>query len=325
MKNTVVIGAGVIGLTTAILLREHGIECDIISANVSPHVTSDVAAAFWCPYMVFPADRVDSWASTSLHYFSTLEAEPAAGVRRRSAINIFPEDEEMPSWTKIVVKEGVQTPPDFDFEGATRIAQFETFVIDMSVYMPFLMNRYRQLGGQIEIAEVASLETLFDRFAVIINCTGLGARQLVNDVSVIPAKGQVVRIKPIDGIDQLWLDDRNEDHFTMVVPRITDIVLGGTYESGNDDISVSDEETAAILQRCTKLVPQLTNAEIIGVKCGLRPSRSSVRLDSELSEQGNLVIHNYGHGGAGVTLSRGCAEDVLRIVTNFLKVAGARA
>jgi len=52
------------------------------------------------------------------------------------------------------------------------------------------------------------------------------------------------------------------------------------------------------------------------VSVGLRPSRKEVRLEIESLSSGRWAIHNYGHGGAGVTLSWGCADEVTRIVSS---------
>jgi D-amino-acid oxidase len=59
---------------------------------------------------------------------------------------------------------------------------------------------------------------------------------------------------------------------------------------------------------------RLASAEILGHRVGVRPVRPSVRLELETSSTGIRYLHNYGHGGAGVTLSWGCAVEVLRIV-----------
>jgi D-amino-acid oxidase len=101
------------------------------------------------------------------------------------------------------------------------------------------------------------------------------------------------------------------------VPRIHDIVLGGTYEENNESLEVDHDETQAILRRCAKLAPDLpavTKKDIINVVCGLRPIRSSVRVEAERISPDRLLVHNYGHGGAGVTLSWGCATEVVRLI-----------
>jgi D-amino-acid oxidase len=66
----------------------------------------------------------------------------------------------------------------------------------------------------------------------------------------------------------------------------------------------------AIRERCIALVPALKDATVLEHKVGLRPGRKEVRLELEPLANNRAVIHNYGHGGAGFTLSWGCAAEV---------------
>jgi D-amino-acid oxidase len=142
-----------------------------------------------------------------------------------------------------------------------------------------------------------------------VNCSGLGARDLVPDGEVTPVRGQVVVVEQV-GLDEWLVDDGDDIALTYVVPRIDDIVVGGTAEEGRFDLDVDPETAAGILARATSLVPALADAREITHKVGLRPARPTVRLEAEHRE-GRTVVHCYGHGGAGVTLSWGCAADVV--------------
>ena len=93
------------------------------------------------------------------------------------------------------------------------------------------------------------------------------------------------------------------------MPREHDIVVGGTDQEGEWSRTPSPETAAEILQRATRLVPALRGARVLRHKVGLRPVRPAVRL-----ERAGDVVHCYGHGGAGVTLSWGCAEEVVALV-----------
>jgi D-amino-acid oxidase len=97
------------------------------------------------------------------------------------------------------------------------------------------------------------------------------------------------------------------------VPRSQDIVLGGTAQEGDERLAPDQATAAAILERCARLEPRLRGAEVLEHKVGLRPGRPSVRLEAE-RRAGGLLVHNYGHGGAGVTLSWGCADEVARLI-----------
>jgi D-amino-acid oxidase len=105
------------------------------------------------------------------------------------------------------------------------------------------------------------------------------------------------------GLEEWWLA---EDGPTYVIPRTHDVVLGGTDHVGEWDRSPSPEVAADIVRRAGALVPEVAGARVLRHKVGLRPARPEVRL-----ERIGDVIHCYGHGGAGVTLSWGCADEVV--------------
>ena len=90
------------------------------------------------------------------------------------------------------------------------------------------------------------------------------------------------------------------------------MIVGGTDEQGDWSRTPSPETATEILQRATRLVPELADAKVVGHRVGLRPVRPSVRLEAE-----GRVIHCYGHGGAGVTLSWGCANEVTQLVAEL--------
>ena len=136
---------------------------------------------------------------------------------------------------------------------------------------------------------------------LVVNCSGLGARLLGADRSVVPVRGQVVYVEQV-GLDRWLLDGAGP---TYIVPRSRDIVVGGTDVLGEWSRTPSPETAADILARAARLVPELKDARVIRHKVGLRPVRPAVRV-----ERVGDVVHCYGHGGAGVTLSWGCADTV---------------
>ena len=96
---------------------------------------------------------------------------------------------------------------------------------------------------------------------------------------------------------------------TYVVPREHDVVVGGTAQEGEWSRTPDPRTAEQVLARATRLVPQLEGARVLAHRVGLRPARPSVRL-----ERVGDVVHCYGHGGAGVTLSWGCADEVVSLV-----------
>jgi len=142
---------------------------------------------------------------------------------------------------------------------------------------------------------------------LVVNCTGLAARRLAGDDAVVPVRGQVVHVRPRDGAAIPCICD--EDELTYVLPRADVCVLGGTSAEGDDDVRVRESETADIVARCTRLVPELEGAAVVGAHVGLRP----LRRGGPRVERVGDVIHCYGHGGAGLTLSWGCAAEVVAL------------
>ncbi|MDA9719631.1 FAD-binding oxidoreductase, partial [bacterium] len=180
----------------------------------------------------------------------------------------------------------------------------------MPIYLKWLMDRFQKLGGLIEKIEVNDFSKLPSEFNVIVNCTGLNSGKLFSDPEVYPVRGQIIRIKPI--IDEMHLDQQVPT-LAYIVPRSNDMILGGVAQENNWNVEPIDEDRNFILDKCSKIIPELKDAEIIEDIVGLRPGRTEVRLDKEIISD-KIVIHNYGHGGSGVTLSWGCAEEVVEIV-----------
>ena len=192
---------------------------------------------------------------------------------------------------------------------------FDAPVVEMPVYLRWLVGRVEQLGGSLTRMALTALP---DQADVVVNACGLGARRLADDPSVVPVRGQVVYVEQV-GLDRWWLDGSGP---VYVVPRSRDIVVGGTDEEGQWDRRPDLDVSKAVLERAVELVPQLAGARVLGHRVGLRPARPQVRLEDE--QRGRTrVVHCYGHGGAGVTLSWGCAEEVVDLVAQKSRSAGS--
>ena len=300
-----------VGLTCALRLAEAGLGVRVLARERGEATTSSVAAAVWYPYRAFPFDRVLGWAESSYHEFVALARAEEAGVRLRAGTELLRDDGPDPWWAGAVpdlekVTGGPHVPAGFAIGW-----RFRAPVVDMSRYLPWLEARLAARGVEIGHAELADLGD--PRLGgVVVDCSGLGARDLVPDPAVTPVRGQVVVVEQV-GLDEWVVDDGDGRALTYVVPRVDDVVVGGTAEEGADDRTVDPATAAGILARATALVPALARAGVVRHKVGLRPARPTVRLDAE-RRGGRTVVHCYGHGGAGVTLSWGCAADVAALV-----------
>ncbi len=306
---TLIIGCGVSGLTCAVRLLEAGRPCEIWARELPPATTSAVAAAFWYPYRAYPRERVTGWAMTSYARFRRLaEDEPAAGVFVLAAIELFRRPAPDPWWGAAVPRWRRARPDELP-AGYVDGYRFDAPVIDTRRYLPWLMARVTELGGSIEQRAVDRLAEALAHRPRVVNCSGLGARELAGDGELVAIRGEVVRVED-PGLEMVTVDHDSPEGVAYVIPRGDDCVLGGSAEEGREDTEPDERVAAGILERCRRLEPRLAGLARRGGAAGLRPGRASVRLEAEEPAPGKLVVHNYGHGGAGVTLSWGCAEEV---------------
>jgi D-amino-acid oxidase len=300
--RVIVVGAGVIGLTCAVRLLEAGHRVDVVARDLPLETTSAVAAAIWYPYRALPRDKVTAWATTSYAVFDALaDTDPESGVRVLLGTEVFASAQSDPWWVEAVPGLDRETSlPSGYVDGWT----FATPVVDMPTYLPWLVGRVTDLGGTVTRMNLRALPEGAD---LVVNCSGLGARLLGSDRSVVPVRGQVVYVEQV-GLDRWWLDAEGP---TYVVPRPRDIVVGGTDEEGEWSRTPDPYVAREILARGARLVPALRTARVLRHKVGLRPVRPAVRVKRE-----GDVIHCYGHGGSGVTLSWGVADEVVALAAD---------
>jgi D-amino-acid oxidase len=321
--RVVVVGAGVVGLTCAVRLAEAGHETAVLARDLPPETTSAVAAALWYPYRALPRDAVTRWAARSYDVFRELaDGSPASGVRMRRGLELHrgPAPPEPPWWRDAVPL--LETLPS-TVTGFPYAWRLELPVVETDRYLPWLRARLEAAGGTVTRAWLADLPTS----GVVVNATGLAARALAADESVHPVRGQVVRVaQPDPPLHEWLLEDSVADRPVYVVPREHDVVVGGSAEVGAWDPQPDPALADEILSRATALVPALAGARVLGHRVGLRPARPAVRVESRPHADGGPggVVHCYGHGGAGITLSWGCADDVLAQVERLSPVAAAR-
>ena len=292
----IVVGAGVVGLTSAVRLLEAGHRVDVVARDLPLETTSAVAAALWYPYLALPHDRVTAWAATSYAVLEELSRTEGTGVRMLTGTEVLRAPAPDPWWRSAVPSLDRETalPPGYA-DGWT----FVSPVVDMPVHLRWLVRRLDELGGTLTRMNLSALP---DDGTLVVDATGLGARHFGADPSVVPVRGQVVVVEQV-GLDRWTLDSTGP---TYVVPRTHEVVLGGTEERGEWSRTPDPATAEDVLRRATALVPELAGARVLRHKVGLRPARPAVRL-----ERTGDVIHCYGHGGAGVTLSWGCAGDVV--------------
>jgi len=306
--DALVIGAGVIGLSAAIRLQEAGMRVRVWTAAPPAETTSAVAAALWYPYRAYPAERVALWGQRTFEELARLAGDPRTGVHMVPGVELWRRSVPDPEWGGGIP--GLRRIPPAELPAGYADGHAVTVpVAHMGIYLGYLAGRLAAGGGRLELRTVRVLARAAHSAPLVVDCAGLGARTLAGDDSVLPVRGQVVRVEN-PGVERFWLDEEHPDGLTYIVPRGEDCILGGTAEEGEWSTTPDPEVARAILRRCAELEPRLAEARILEHRVGLRPGRPSVRLEAAELPGGGHIIHCYGHGGAGVTLSWGCADEV---------------
>jgi len=320
MRATV-LGAGISGLTTALRLLEAGWDVQVVSADPPESTTSALAAAIWFPTHVGPPDRVNVWGRTTYDTFAAQAfSAHVPGVVMRDSLVLGRAPLGEPAWVASVGPVSPAAPGDLP-PGYSHGLRFVVPLVEMPVYLPWLADQADHAGVRFVTRRVGSLDELLDDGVdgaevpdAVVNCSGLAARSLVGDLSVYPVRGQIVRVSN-PGLSVSVRDEHHPEGRAYVHPRATDCILGGTLDEHEWSTEVDPAVAESILRRCTDIVPALTEATVLEHVVGLRPGRPTVRLEEDTSYGGRArVVHNYGHGGAGVTLSWGCADEVAALL-----------
>jgi len=249
------------------------------------------------------------WAAASLDVFGALADDPSSGVTLRPGTVVHRTGEPDLWWAPSVAGHRPATPGELPV-GAVAGTRCTLPVVHMGRYLPWLLDQCLAAGVTVVPARVDRLGDLAGDAVVV--AAGLRSGALLGDDSGVPVQGQVVRLAD-PGLTGWVLDEDNPAGLTYVVPRGDDVVVGGTAVEGATGLEPDPAVEAAVLARACALVPALRGARVLSRGVGLRPGRPTVRLD-RTEVDGRPVVSCYGHGGAGVTLSWGCAADVVALV-----------
>ncbi|MFE6712108.1 FAD-dependent oxidoreductase [Streptomyces sp. NPDC057695] len=308
-SDVIVVGGGVVGLTTAVTLAERGLRVRVWSRDEVTATTSAVAGALWWPYRIEPEERAGAWALASLRVYGELAADPGrTGVRWADGVHadttlegLGPWAREVPGLRPLAPEE---VPGPYDTGLAARLP-----LIDMPVHLRWLLRRFEAAGGVFERRTVTGFAEAAAAARVVVDCTGAAARELVPDPALRPVRGQLVLVEN-PGIEE-WFTaaDAGAGETTYFFPQPGRLVLGGTAEEGDERTEPDPATAAAIVARCARVRPEIAGARVLGHRVGLRPARAGgVRIEAVPLPGGGRLVHHYGHGGAGVTVAWGCAE-----------------
>jgi D-amino-acid oxidase len=326
-EDVLVLGAGVIGLSTAICLAEAGVNVALAAADPPDRTTSVAAGAVWGPHLVGMDDRVKRWARVTLDSLVKLShpepgsTELAGIVHRATGIAASRDSDGVPPEFAATAGDLSRCEPGKVPPGYASAWRLTATTVAMPGYLGYLSRRLRRAGGRsafgVKISALSEAGRLAPSARVIVNCTGCGARDLVPDPDVVAVRGQVAVVAN-PGITEFFVGTGSEpDDLTYLFPHGDVVVLGGTEQRGNWSLEADPGTAARIIAACAAIEPALREAPVLEHRVGLRPARPQVRLEAERS--GDVtIVHNYGHGGAGVTLSWGCAQDAAELVLSAL-------
>ncbi len=368
-QDVLVVGAGVIGLSSAIALVDRGHRVRILARDRTPGTTSDRAGAKFTPFGVGgvgggggagEGGRELAWARESWRAFAEIAGDArnavVHGVRFTRAIEFVGDPAQATPWWADLAPDfrPLSLAPTHRAHGFA--AGFEALVphMDIARYMPWLERECLRRGVAIEARTIRSWHDLAsERFDATINCTGLGSRSLADDPLMVPMRGQMLRVENTTHLDFSIVADRPApaapwggtgvppvraasgpslapQAIAYIFTFPTHLILGGTFEPGVADDATDASDLDAIVERCRTLA-RLAGHEPwarIGERrertwAGIRPARlrgdtheliENIRLERDALPDGRPLIHNYGHGRAGITYSWGCAANVVELI-----------
>ena len=337
-----VVGAGIMGLSVAYhLIDKFGdkVSVTVIADKFSPDTCSDKAGAIMIPIDFASAKpgagtdvRARQWTTDTFSLLDRLYRSEVAGEIDLCLLagydykyGSYPE----PWWKELVFgfRKIASTSQEAQMlhlpQSCKTVWAFTTYMLNCRCYLPWLMRRFVERGGTVKQGKLSSLDML-NTYDIIVNCTGLGAIELVGDRDLRPVRGQGVLVKA-PWIKHFIINYTDKESLTYILPRGNDVLLGGTAQDDNFDNTADPATSEVIKSRCMALVPSLCKAEVIGSWAGGRPVLDTVRLEEERREGKPPVIHCYGHGGQGIVLHWGCALEVGRMVERHVMPIASRS
>jgi D-amino-acid oxidase len=313
-ERIAIIGAGVSGLTCGVVFAEQGYRAVIFAKDIGQQTTSGAAAAVWFPYHVEPAERVIPLALETYQVLLDLARVRESGVSIiESRQFLRTGDIQIPDWAIPLGASVVPSSGQNDHRFASGFSM-KVPLMDTTIYLDYLAARFLKAGGEINAnVHFEKLEDVDTKFDLVINCAGIGARELARDLDLEPHRGQIAIVPRIDGLSCAVVCD--DAPLMYAIPRTNDCVFGGTNEL-SDNLTADPGTTSRIVAECSRVL-NIDKLPVLAERVGLRPFRKlGVRLERDQLRDGRTVIHNYGHGGAGFTLSWGCAREVLEAATS---------
>jgi len=243
-----VIGSGVMGLSTARLVQDAGFPVTIYTAALPPDTTSNIAGGQFHPYAVFDDDEVTPEFRTQF-----IRALDYSWRRFQIMVGDDYGVRWLPTYVERDGPEGrllATYPPvnrmltsaehPFPWGGTLR---YDTMYVETGRYLRQMLRDIQIAGGKVEVRKFgapADLAALPE--SLVINCTGLGSRDLFNDQDLHPARGQLAILEPQPEVQYALTGGPG-----YMFPRPDGIILGGTFELDQWDTTPDPQAIARIV------------------------------------------------------------------------------
>ena len=255
-RQCAVLGCGVIGLSTGILLQRRGWEVTIYARDLPPDTTSNIAGGLWSPFSVYEEDRAtpafkeqfQRAARLAHQHFRSLVG-PRYGVRWVESYQVADDPVRVPGFFEDLADLYPGTtlfgPGQHPFPH--RYARRDLMIqIETPGYLAAIESDFRMAGGRVvqrEFRGLADVGQLAE--PVVVNCTGLGSRELFDDTELIPAKGQLIVLVPQPEVQYgFGMDDGS----LYMMSRQDGVLLGGTFERDVWDLTPNLQEMERVLR-----------------------------------------------------------------------------
>jgi glycine/D-amino acid oxidase-like deaminating enzyme len=258
-ERAAVIGAGVIGLTTALMLARRGVATTVYAEHLPPNTTSNIAAALWEPASLFRLEDATPefleqfrFAARASHdAFQHLANNPRYGVRwirRLELADAPPEDPKEPIFEGADLYPGRATDRDPKrYFGFPYTERWHALMIDPDIYLNALMVDFAAAGGRIIERRFETVDDVLKlKERLIFNCAGLGAGALFGDEELKPVRGQLTMLLPQPEIDYGYVNFGPQGLLYMF-PRSGAIVLGGSFDYDDSSTDINDAERARMI------------------------------------------------------------------------------
>lgn len=323
-RPILVLGAGIIGLTTAIRLREAGYAVSILAAETPRTIlsrdttkvagtapltyTSSGSGGLWMPFLL-DGVQVERWATKSFEVFAS-QVGQSVGVDMVEGylLKAREKPEKLPWWAKLTEMTVVTPGEDEKVPEMYRCGlKFRSPVVHMEKYLSYLEGLAGELGIDIELTEEEGKSRMWDggrvvefvreRYGgagdvIVVNCWGIGGGKIGGE-EMVAVRGVIVRVRRPEGVGYVINEDMNDGVLAgngliaYCIPRGKDeYSLGGTALKGDWREEVTEDEKRGVKEMAGRLIKGIAEMEEIGTWAGLRPLRKDGRARVGVQTEG---------------------------------------